>query len=758
MKSCVGRCLTITLLLLLSELAFAGQAGSHAHLTPQQRHALRLQRRMERTHEAPIADPIFSYYGDATLYSFCPVSGCKDGEQPYQAGVIQDAAGNLYGTTEDGGESNEGTVFKLAPPPTSEGTWTETVLYNFCAVKNCTDGEQPQAGLIKDTAGNLYGTTKDGGVIGSGVVFKLAPPALPGGQWTETLLYSFCLLDGCTDGEYPEAALVQDTAGNLYGTTENGGASDDGMAFKLAPPAVPGGPWTETVLYNFCSETNCVDGESPYGAALLLDTAGNLYGTIDGGVYAEGAVFKLAPPAMSGGKWTETVLYSFCMVGASCTDGEVPYGVALLQDAAGNLHGTTEDGGANGEGVVFKLAPPAILGGQWTETVLYNFCPVTGCADGAEPEAGLIRDLAGNLYGTTEAGGANSYGTVFKLAQSGGVWTETVLYSFCSLGSCADGQYPNVAALVQNAAGNLYGTTDSGGVSNDGVVFEIVGGVHKAITALGQQADYFGEGEADYTVRRPSKGTFYSLDGSGKELTKPWGGSTDIPVIGDYDGDGKTDFAVFRPSDGTWYITYSSTGAEVTKGWGASGDIPVPGDYDGDGKTDFAIWRPSDGTWFIIYSDTGETVTKGWGAKGDIPVPGDYDGDGKTDFAIWRPSDGTWFIIYSSTGATVTKGWGTKGDIPVPGDYDGDGKTDYAIFRPSIGTWFVLQSSDDEEVVKGWGAPGDVPVARDYDGDGKTDFAVWRTSDGTWYVIYSSNGKTVTKPWGVSTDIPMNKP
>jgi uncharacterized repeat protein (TIGR03803 family) len=301
MKSCVGRFLTITLVLLSPLTASAGQVGPHSHLSHEQRRALRLQRRMERTHDAQIADPIFVYYGDATLYSFCPVAGCKDGDAPYQAGVIQDAVGNLYGATEDGGANGDGTVFKLAPPATSSGTWTETVLYSFCAVKSCTDGEEPQAGLIRDAAGNLYGTTKDGGVIGDGAVFKLAPPALPGGQWTETVLHSFCILDGCKDGEYPEAGLVQDAAGNLYGTTENGGANDDGVAFKLAPPAVPGNPWTETVLYSFCADTNCVDGESPYGGALILDAAGNLYGTVDGGVYDEGAVFKLAPPATLGG-------------------------------------------------------------------------------------------------------------------------------------------------------------------------------------------------------------------------------------------------------------------------------------------------------------------------------------------------------------------------------------------------------------------------------------------------------------------------
>ena len=277
-------------------------------------------------------------------------------------------------------------------------------------------------------------------------------------------------------------------------------------------------------------------------------------------------------------------------------------------------------------------------------------------------------------------------------------------------------------------------------------------------TALGEQVDYFGEGEADFTVWRPSTGTFYSVDAAGKGLTKQWGASTDIPVIGDYDGDGKTDIAVWRPSNGTWHVVLSSTGQQVTHVRGEDGDIPVPGDYDGDGKTDFAVWRPSNGTWYILQSSNGHKVARALGAKGDIPVPGDYDGDGKTDVAVWRPSNGTWHVVLSSTGQQVTHKWGEDGDIPVAGDYDGDGKTDFAVWRPSNGTWYVIQSSNGQEVTQDWGITGDVPVARDYDGDLKADFAVWRPSNGIWYVMQSSNDKVVEVQWGQSGDIPLNKP
>jgi hypothetical protein len=286
----------------------------------------------------------------------------------------------------------------------------------------------------------------------------------------------------------------------------------------------------------------------------------------------------------------------------------------------------------------------------------------------------------------------------------------------------------------------------------------VVSTVISGDAALGEQADYFGEGKADFTVWRPPTGMWYSIDGSGHLLTRQWGLSTDIPLVGDYDGDGKTDIAVWRPSTGMWYVILSSTGKVVSQQWGEKGDIPVPGDYDGDGKTDYAVWRPSNGTWYIIQSSTGKVVSRQWGEKGDIPVPGDYDGDGKTDIAVWRPSTGMWYVILSSTGKVVSQQWGLPTDKPVPGDYDGDGKTDIAVWRPSTGMWYVMLSSTGKVVSQRWGITGDIPVPRDYDGDDKTDYAVWRPSNGTWYVIESSNGKTISQHWGISTDIPINKP
>jgi len=345
------------------------------------------------------------------------------------AGLIEDASGNLYGTTTDGGTNHGGTVFKL------DNTGQEMVLYGFCSASNCTDGADPSSGLIQDAAGNLYGVTERGGAntsadggVGGGTVFKLAISTVPGGGWTETVLYSFCPESNCTDGEQPSAGLVQDAAGNLYGTTLYGGANTSangglggGAVFKLAPPAQAGDAWTETVLYSFCPESNCTDGNQP-AAGLIQDAAGNLYGTTYfGGANTSandntggGTVFKLT--VHPGGGWTETVLYSFCSFGgSSCTDGTLP-SASLIQDTVGNLYGTAASGGANNSGAVFKLAVPAQSGGAWTETPLYSFCAAASCMDGGIPSAGLIADSEGDLYGTTSAGGVNNSGTVFELA------------------------------------------------------------------------------------------------------------------------------------------------------------------------------------------------------------------------------------------------------------------------------------------------------------------------------------------------------
>src|SRR6266481_1049198 len=318
---------------------------------------------------------------------------------------------------------------------------TETVLYSFCAQTGCPDGSNPRADLVMDTAGNLYGTTLYGGTSGVGTVFELSP------NGTETLLHSFCVLAACADGYHPRAGLIMDTKGNLYGTSFDGGAYDAGAVFELSPSG------TETVLHSFCQQTGCPDGYYPQ-AGLVMDTNGNLYGTtLYNGAYGGGTVFKISSDG------TATTFYNFCTA-TGCKNGRYPQ-AGLILDTNGNLYGTTYGGGAYGKGTVFELSPSG------AETVLHSFCARTGCSDGSHPRADLVMDTAGDLYGTTYYGGTNSVGTVFKLSPNG---TETVLHTFAANGS--DGTHP-YAGLVMDAMGNLYGTTYSGGANGYGTVFKV---------------------------------------------------------------------------------------------------------------------------------------------------------------------------------------------------------------------------------------------------------------------------------------------
>jgi uncharacterized repeat protein (TIGR03803 family) len=368
--------------------------------------------------------------------------------------LIFGSADNLYGTTSQGGAYGDGSVFELSP--TANGKWTEKVLHSFSG----TDGQTPLGSLIFDAVGNLYGTTLNGGSHAHGTVFELSPEV--GGGWTEKVLHNFSA--AATEGASPFSNLIFDAAGNLYGTaseggdvacvTNNGGAC--GTVFELAPTGA--GDWIVKTLHRF----NGIDGAYPM-AGLIFDAAGNLYSTTSGGgpnqLNQLGTVFELSPAAS--GTWTEKVLHAF----KTADDGNQPF-AGLIFDASGNLYGTTPYGGdgAGSIGTVFELSPTST--GNWIEKVLYSF---NTAADGAAPYAGLIWDAAGNLYSTTSLGGAYANGTVFELSPTGvGNWTEKVLFSF----NGTDGNDPQ-ASLIMDAVGNVYGTTVEGGAHLDGTVFEI---------------------------------------------------------------------------------------------------------------------------------------------------------------------------------------------------------------------------------------------------------------------------------------------
>lgn len=351
------------------------------------------------------------------LYAF---KGGSDGALP-AASLLRDKSGNLYGTTRlDSGTGGCGTVFEL------DANGTETVLHGFSGPDGC----NPQAGLVRDSSGNFYGTTVNGGPGGFGVVFKLDR------SHNETVLYSFT---GAGDGAYPYGGLVRDAAGNLYGTTEYGGHFSHycfygcGVVFRLRI----GGK--EIVLHAFTG--NKSDGAYPL-AGLLADAAGNLYGTTSGGgSYGGGTVFKIDKHGM------ETVLHDFG------PDGDSPYG-GLIRDAEGSLYGTTSVGGPLKYGTVFKLDNTG------HETVLFNFDGYNG----GESVAGLVRDMAGNLYGTTLKGGDTNWGTIFELDKAG---HETILHSFTYYEGGSD------AALIRDSSGNLYGTTGNCTNCNLGTVFRL---------------------------------------------------------------------------------------------------------------------------------------------------------------------------------------------------------------------------------------------------------------------------------------------
>lgn len=360
-------------------------------------------------------------------------TGKSDGADPFDT-LIFDNQGNLYGTTWQGGnmQCNSGlgcgTVFKIDP------AGNETVVYAFTSIP---DGTTPRAELIRDSAGNLYGTTSLGGASNGGTVFKIDP------NGNETVLYSFTK---GRDGYYPAAGLVRDSAGNLYGTTANGGNLSCsvqrelgcGVVFKLTASG------KEIVLHRF----GAAGSVFPF-ASLIRDSQGNLYGTTS----TPGSVFKID----STGKFT--TIHRFC---TAANDGCEPEG-KLLRDSAGNLYGTTHDGGTTNNGTIFKIDK---LG---HETILYNF---TGGSDGRSPYGNLLRDAAGNFYGTTALGGdlacngGTGCGTIFKLSTTG---AETVLHTF----EGTPGKFPQ-AGLVMDVNGNFYGTTFGDASTNFGSVFKLV--------------------------------------------------------------------------------------------------------------------------------------------------------------------------------------------------------------------------------------------------------------------------------------------
>jgi uncharacterized repeat protein (TIGR03803 family) len=391
-----------------------------------------------------------------TLLSF----DYSNGAHPQYMSLVEGRNGDLYGTTYDGGTNNGGTVFEITP------SGTLTTLYSFCAQPNCSDGDAPDWGLVKASSGNLYGMTVEGGVngycpvAGCGTVFEITPSG------TLTTLYSFCAQPNCSDGQSPAGTLLSASSGALYGTTQLGGITSNscngscGTAFTISPSG------ELTTLHSF----DGADGGEPLGG-LVQGQGGNLYGTTFNGGANEtcptggcGTVFKMT----TGG--SVTTLYSFCSQ-AKCTDGATPY-AGLVQGTDGNFYGTTVAGGeitsywADGAGTVFKITPEGEV------TTLHTFSG----SDGAGPTAALIQGVDGNFYGTTEYGGTNNScgaggcGTIFKMTPEGNL---TTLYSFCAEGYPCLGGDGLTGGLSQTQIGVFYGASN-GGAEGYGTIFRLI--------------------------------------------------------------------------------------------------------------------------------------------------------------------------------------------------------------------------------------------------------------------------------------------
>jgi len=381
------------------------------------------------------------------IYNF---TGGNDGASPF-AGLSIDAAGRLYGTAFAGGSGHFGTVFELKR---SGSGWTLDPLYTFSGGN---DGEGPVSRVVRGLDGALYGATSAGGggacnthngYLGCGTIYKLLPPATAPGSvivnWSSATIYRF----SGTDGAYPQGDLTFDAAGNMYGTTINGGSAGWGTIYKLVPH---NGSWSHTMLYQAQGDG---DGEYAWGG-IVFDRSGNIYGVFSAnGPDGYGAVYKLAP---AGSGWNESTVHAFSYQG---DDGANPQG-GLIADSSGNLYGSTVHS-RNGGGTVFELATS---GGSWDMEFL------AGLSGGIDlgPYDKLAMDAHGNLYGTTFAEGQYGLGSVFKLTPSSGGWSYSSLHDFAG-GS--DGANP-MCSLVFDSEGNLYGTASGGGASGKGVVFQI---------------------------------------------------------------------------------------------------------------------------------------------------------------------------------------------------------------------------------------------------------------------------------------------
>jgi len=571
-----------------------------------------------------------------------------------------------------------GVMVAIIPRSGAAATYSERTLYSFCSQANCTDGgglansgfSGPLSGLIMDPAGNLYGTNPNGGANNAGVAFELSPR--PSGGWTYTMLHAFCSQTGCADGRVPLAGLIMDGAGNLYGTTFYGGAEplscpDQGTVSSCPPPAKPGGAWTESVLYAFKGGS---DGAAP-PAGVIMDGSGNLYGTSSGeGSASASTVFELTPPSTAGGAWTETVLYRF--TGSNGADASA----GLIFDASGALYGTAY-GGGRVNGVVFRLTPNP--NGSWSETVLYDFCSQTDCADGGGPQAGLIIDASGNLYGTTSLEGNPGHTTIFELSGAGVPLSENpqtsdfnadgksdILWQSTD-GQAAiwlmDGTKPTATALVGANPGTSWHVVASG---------DFHGSLYSDI--LWQNTD----GAVSIWEMSGLKVVASASPGNP-------GPSWHAVGTGDFNGDGKSDI-LWQNTNGAvaiWEMNgLKAIGSAVVGNPGTSWHVIGSGDFNGDGFSDI-LWQNTNGA-VAIWEMNGlkviaSAVVGNPGASWHVVGSGDFYGNGYSDI-LWQNTNGAVAIWEMDglkvIGSAVIGNPGTSWHVVGSGDFYGNGFSD----------------------------------------------------------------------------------
>jgi uncharacterized repeat protein (TIGR03803 family) len=657
--------------------------------------------------------------GFAVLHSFS--SDTANGAHP-EAGVVADGAGNLYGTTYHGGAFEQGTVFTIR----ADGSGF-SLLRSFAG--GAVDGCIPYAGLLADGAGNLYGTTYQGGASDAGTVFTMTT----GGSGF-AVLHSFA--GRGADGYEPHGGLVADAAGNLYGTTSHGGSSDLGTVFTIKNHASG-----FALLHSFAG--GAADGKGPY-AALVIDGAGNLYGTTrDGGASNLGTIFTIK----SNGSGF-ALLHSFAL---GATDGANPSS-GLLAGGAGSLYGTTCWGGASDKGTIFTIKTD---GSGFA--LLHSF--TGGAADGRNPYAGVVTDGAGNLYGTTAYGGASDLGTVFSIKTDGSGFA--LLHSFA--GGSGDGWSP-YAGLVADDAGNLYGTTFRGGASDAGTVFAMkTDGSGFAVLHT------FAGGAANGSY--PSAGLLVGGAGNlyGTALSGGASGSGTIFTI-ESNGSGFARLHSFAgpPEDGSGpYASLVGRGRTLygtTRSGGShnSGTVFALVNPLWKGSDTPGIYRDSDRQWYLKNSNAPgfSDLEFPYGDPSDLAVVGDWDGDGIDTVGIYR---GNTFYLRNSNSAgnaDLVIEFGAPGDLPIAGDWDGDGIDTVGVYRPGEAAWFLKNSNAGgaPDLAFTYGLENETPVVGDWNADGIDTVGIFRASDRQWYLhnTNASGDAELVFPYGdPATDVPI---